>query len=315
MSILVPHASDAVRGRRKAGRRARFNNLMGYLFISPWLFGFFVFTLVPIVVSFALAFTSYDIFSPPRWVGVENFLQMFGDKRYWNATQATLFYVFCSVPLRLIFALGVALLMNHSFRLIGLYRAVYYVPSLVGGSVAVAVMWRLIFGGDGLVNTVLAPLGIDGPNWLGSPRTVLVPLILLAVWQFGSPMLIFLAGLKQIPAEFYEAASIDGASTLRRFMHITLPMLSPVIFFNLVMQIISGFMVFTQGIIIAPNGGPLQRALFYSVYLYEKAFSQREMGYASAMAWVLLLIVAFFTAMIFTSSNSWVYYDDSKEES
>ena len=313
MSTLAPELRSRAAPRRRL-RRARSNHLMGYLFISPWLIGFFLFTFIPIVVSFALAFTSYDILSTPKWVGLDNFRQMFfEDRRYWNAVRATFLYVFASVPLRLAFALGIAMLMNHSFRLIGLYRAVYYVPSLVGGSVAVAVMWRLIFGNEGMINALLAPLGIDGPNWLGSPRTVLVPLITLAVWQFGSPMLIFLAGLKQIPMELYEAASIDGASAFRRFVSITLPMLSPVIFFNLVMQIISGFMVFTQGVIIAPNGGPLQRALFYSVYLYEKAFGQFEMGYASAMAWVLLLVIAFFTALVFTSSGSWVYYDDSKE--
>jgi multiple sugar transport system permease protein len=315
MSTVIPRAKAPALARRRAGRRTRSKHLMGYLFISPWLIGFFLFTLIPIVVSFALAFTSYNVLSTPQWVGLDNFRQMFfEDRRYWNAVRATFLYVFASVPLRLLFALGVALLMNHTFRLIGLYRALYYVPSLVGGSVAVAVMWRLIFGNDGMINTLLAPLGIDGPNWLGSPRTVLIPLVALAVWQFGSPMLIFLAGLKQIPTELYEAAAIDGASTFKQFLRITLPMLSPVIFFNLVMQIISGFMVFTQGVIIAPNGGPLQRALFYSVYLYEKAFAQREMGYASAMAWVLLLIIAFFTALVFTSSNSWVYYD-SKEES
>ncbi|HEU4325724.1 MAG TPA: sugar ABC transporter permease [Roseiflexaceae bacterium] len=314
MRTLAPQA-PATPTRRRLLRRSAYTQLMGYLFISPWLLGFFAFTLLPIIVSFGLAFTDYDILSTPRWIGLDNFREMFfEDRRYWNTVWATINYVFVSVPLRLAFALGVALLMNHSFRLIGVYRAVYYVPSLVGGSVAVAVMWRLIFGGEGMINAMLAPLGIDGPNWLGSPRTVLVPLIALAVWQFGSPMLIFLAGLKQIPVEFYEAASIDGAGPLRRFLSITLPMLSPVIFFNLVMQIISGFMVFTQGLIIAPNGGPLQRALFYSVYLYEKGFVQSEMGYASAMAWVLLLVIAFFTALVFTSSGSWVHYD-SKEES
>jgi multiple sugar transport system permease protein len=314
MSTVVPQVKTSAAAGRRLQRRSRQNHLMGYLFISPWLIGFLLFTLIPIVVSFGLAFTSYDILSTPRWIGLDNFREMFfEDRRYWNAVRATFLYVFVSVPLRLTFALGIALLMNHTFRLIGLYRAVYYVPSLVGGSVAVAVMWRLIFGGDGMINALLAPLGIDGPNWLGSPSTVMVPLIALAVWQFGSPMLIFLAGLKQIPSELYEAAGIDGAGALKQFVSITLPMLSPVIFFNLVMQLISGFMVFTQGIIIAPNGGPLQRALFYSVYLYEKAFSQFEMGYASAMAWVLLLIIAFFTALVFTSSNSWVYYD-SKEE-
>jgi multiple sugar transport system permease protein len=313
MSTLAPQVNTKAAAPTRVQRRSRLNHLMGYLFISPWLIGFFLFTLIPIVVSFGLAFTSYDILSTPEWVGLANFREMFfEDRRYWNAVRATFLYVFTSVPLRLAFALAVAMLMNGAFRLIGVYRAVYYVPSLVGGSVAVAVMWRLIFGNEGLINSVLAPLGIDGPNWLGSPSTVLVPLVTLAVWQFGSPMLIFLAGLKQIPQELYEAASIDGAGGFKQFLRITLPMLSPVIFFNLVMQIISGFMVFTQGIIIAPNGGPLQRALFYSVYLYEKAFGQFEMGYASAMAWVLLLIIAFFTAIVFTSSGSWVYYDDKE---
>lgn len=313
MSTLAPQAKAPTLARRRTGRRARANHLMGYLFISPWLIGFFLFTLIPIVVSFGLAFTSYDILTPPRWIGLDNFVRMFfEDRRYWNAVRATFIYVFASVPLRLIFALGVAILMNHTFRLIGLYRAVYYIPSLVGGSVAVAVMWRQIFGSEGLINSILGLFGVAGVNWLGNPSTVLVPIIALAVWQFGSPMLIFLAGLKQIPTELYEAASIDGAGAFRRFVSITLPMLSPVIFFNLVMQIISGFMVFTQGIIIAPNGGPLQRALFYSVYLYEKAFGQFEMGYASAMAWVLLLVIAFFTALVFTSSGSWVYYDDKE---
>jgi multiple sugar transport system permease protein len=300
--------------KRRSNQRARLNQLMGYLFISPWLIGFFVFTLLPIIASFVLAFTRYDILTPPEWVGLQNFQRMVEDRRYWNAVRATFLYVFTAIPLRLIFALAVALLMNRAFRLVGLYRAVYYIPSLVGGSVAVAVMWRQIFGQEGLINSFLALFGVDGPNWLGNPNTVLVPIIVLAVWQFGSPMLIFLAGLKQIPAELYEAAAIDGAGPLKQFIRITLPMLSPVIFFNLVMQIISGFMVFTQGIVIAPGGGPLQRALFYSVYLYDKAFGQFEMGYSAAMAWVLLLIIGFFTAVIFKTSASWVFYD-SKEES
>ena len=287
--------------------------MMGYLFISPWLFGFFVFTLVPILVSLWLAFTDYNILSSPRWVGLQNFEQMWNDRRYWNAVKATFFYVFTSVPLRLIFALAIALLMNGAYRLVGLYRAVYYIPSLVGGSVAVAVMWRQLFGREGLINLSLSMLGMDGPNWLGSPRTVLYPIIMLAVWQFGSPMLIFLAGLKQIPGELYEAASIDGAGAVRKFTSITLPMLSPVILFNLVMQLISGFMVFTQGLVIAPGGGPLQRALFYSVYLYEKGFAQRQMGYASAMAWVLLAIIAFFTAIVFKTSRTWVFYDEKED--
>jgi pectin-derived oligosaccharide transport system permease protein len=227
--------------------------------------------------------------------------------------RATLLYVFTAVPLRLIFALAVAMLLNVPYRMAGLYRAVYYIPSLVGGSVAIAVMWRQLFGQQGLVNFVLSMLGVTGPNWLGNPSTVMFPLIVLAVWQFGSPMLIFLAGLKQIPSELYEVAEIDGAGFWRKFFRITLPLLSPVIFFNLVMQLISGFMVFTQGFIITPNGGPLDRALFYSVYLYNKAFGQFEMGYSAAMAWVLLLVIACFTAVVFRSSTSWVYYE-SKED-
>jgi multiple sugar transport system permease protein len=286
---------------------------MGYLFISPWLIGFFLFTFAPIVVSFALAFTRYDILTAPQWIGLENFQRMWTDRRYWSAVRATFLYVFTAVPLRLIFALAIAMLMNGAYRLVGLFRAVYYVPSLVGGSVAVAVVWRQLFGSTGLINIVLGWIGVEGSNWLGNPRTVLIPIVALAVWQFGSPMLIFLAGLKQIPQEMYEAAAIDGASGWRKFINITLPMLSPVIFFNLVMQLISGFMVFTQGLIIAPGGGPLQRALFYSVYLYEKAFGQFEMGYASAMAWALLLIIACFTALVFKTSGAWVFYD-SKED-
>jgi len=294
--------------RRPSNRRQRYNNLMGYMFISPWLIGFFVFTSIPIIASFVLAFTRYDIINAPQWIGLDNFKQMFfEDQRYWRAVRATFLYVFIAIPLRLVFALAVAMLLNMGIKFVGLYRAIYYVPSLVGGSVAVAVMWRQVFGQNGLLNAALAGVGIHGPNWLGNPNTVLIPVIALAIWQFGSPMLIFLAGLKQIPAELYEAGALDGAGAWRKFLNITIPMLSPVIFFNLVMQIIGGFMVFTQGLIITPNGGPLQRSLFYSVYLYEKAFGQFEMGYASAMAWVLLLIIAFFTVLVFKSSASWVH--------
>jgi pectin-derived oligosaccharide transport system permease protein len=302
-----------IAAKRTSNRRRRYNNLMGYLFISPWLIGFFVFILLPIITSFALAFTNYDILSAPKWVGLANFQRMFfDDRRYWHAVQATSLYVFTAVPLRLIFALAVAMLLNVGYRLAGLYRAIYYIPSLVGGSIAVAVMWRQLFGQEGLINSALVTLGIAGPNWLGNPDTVMSTLIVLAVWQFGSPMLIFLAGLKQIPSELYEVASIDGAGFWKKFFNITLPMLSPIIFFNLVLQLINGFMIFTQGFIITPNGGPLDRTLFYSVYLYQKAFAEFEMGYSAAMAWVLLIIIAFFTALVFKSSASWVYYE-SKE--
>ena len=212
--------------------------------------------------------------------------------------------MFLAVPLRLTFALFVAMLLNTKRRAVGGYRAAYYAPSIVGGSVAVAVMWREIFGVNGLVNAVFN----TDIAWLGNPSTAIWTLILLAVWQFGSPMLIFLAGLKQIPGELYEAASMDGANGWHRFWRVTLPLLTPIIFFNLIMQTISGFMVFTQAFIIT-GGSPLDTTLFYALYVYQRAFGTFEMGYASAMAWVLLAIVAFFTAIVFKSSSYWVFYE------
>ncbi len=291
--------------------REKRNNMMGYLFISPWLIGFFIFILFPIVASFVLAFTRYDVLSPPRWIGIGNWLRLLEDRRYHNSLRATFYYVFTAVPLRLIFALLVAMLLKPPTRATSIYTGIYYLPSLIGGSVAVAIMWRQIFGVDGLINFILKNVGIEGINWLGNPRTAIWTLIILAVWQFGSPMLIFLAGLRQIPESLYEAASIDGAREWTQFTKITLPMLSPVILFNLIMQIINGFMVFTQAYIIT-GGAPLDTTLFYSLYLYQKAFQSFDMGYSSAMAWVLLVIIAFFTLLAFKSSKFWVYYESEE---
>jgi pectin-derived oligosaccharide transport system permease protein len=289
--------------------RLRSHDGAGYAFISPWLIGFFAFTLFPIAASLYFAFTDYDILSPPRWVGMANFQRMFfEDARYLQAVTVTLFYVAVAVPLRLAFALAVAILLNTHRRGVSVYRAAYYAPSVVAGSVAVAVMWRQVFGTEGVVNALLALLGVPPVRWLGHPDVAIWTLITLAVWQFGSPMLIFLAGLRQIPAELYEAASIDGAGAGARFFRITLPMLSPVTFFNLVMQTITGFMVFTQAFIVT-GGGPMDSTLFYALYLYRRAFESFQMGYASAMAWVLLLVVAAFTALLFKSSGYWVFYE------
>jgi multiple sugar transport system permease protein len=285
------------------------------LFISPWLIGFFAFTFIPIAASLVLGFTDYDILSfTPKWVGLRNFEEMFfDDARYWRAVRATVYYTFASVPLKLIFALAVAMLLNNARRFISIYRAVYYAPSIVGGSIAVAVMWREIFGSRGLLNAILAVFGIPGRAWLGDPETAIWTLILLAIWQFGSPMLIFLAGLKQIPAEYYEAAAIDGAGPWAKFTRITLPLLTPVIFFNLVMQIIFGFMVFTQAFIVT-GGAPLDTTLFYNLYLYFRAFRMLQMGYGAAMAWVMLLVIALLTAVIFKSSRHWVFYEAQEEK-
>jgi multiple sugar transport system permease protein len=237
----------------------------------------------------------------------------FADPRFWKAVKATFNFVLIAVPLRLVFAMAVAMLLNTWRKGVSIYRAIYYAPSVVGGSVAVAVMWRQIFGSEGVVNALTATLGIPPTIWLGNPETAIWTLIILAVWQFGSPMLIFLAGLRQIPTELYEAADIDGAGAWSKFIEITLPMLSPVILFNLVMQTISGFMVFTQAFIVT-NGGPLDSTLFYALYLYTRAFSDFQMGYASAMAWALLLVVAFFTALVFKTSSAWVFYESKEGE-
>lgn len=285
-------------------------NLVGYLFISPWLITFFLFVFIPIIVSLILSFTDYNVLANKgNFVGLDNFQRMFfEDKRYAKSVIATFKYVIFSVPLRLSFALGVAMLLNTARRGVGIYRAAFYAPSIVGGSIAVAVMWRQIFGNEGLINFVLALLGIEGPNWLGRPETAIWTLIVLAAWQFGSPMLIFLAGLKNIPKQLYESAEIDGANSVQRFTKITIPMLTPIIFFNLIMQLISGFMVFTQAFIIT-GGRPLDTTLFYALYVYQRAFENNEMGYASAMAWVMLAVIAFLTALVFRSSSYWVHYE------
>jgi len=312
----VPVGKEGVGVR--AGAKAqisyrRRDNWAGYVFISPWLLGFFIFTLIPILASLYLAFTDYRLTAAPTWTGLDNFEKMFfGDARYWRSMRATFFYVFTAVPLRLVVALALAMVLNNSRRLVSVYRAAFYAPSMIGGSIAVAIMWRQIFGKVGLVNAVLALFGIPGAAWIGRPETAIWTLILLAAWQFGSPMLIFLAGLKQIPSELYEAASIDGGGPWARFIHITLPMLSSVIFFNLVMQMISSFMVFTQALVIT-NGGPLDTTLFYALYLYQRAFGSFQMGYGAAMAWVLLLIIAVFTAINFKFSNRWVFYEEKAE--
>ncbi len=287
--------------------------IAGYLFISPWLIGFLTLTLLPILGVVYLSFTKYDIFTAPQWIGLGNFVRMFtGDPRYWKSVGATFYFAIVSVPLKLFFALMVAMILNAPHRGLDFYRAVYYTPSILGTSVAVAVMWREIFGFDGLINALLANIGIRSEMaWLGDPRTAVWTLILLVIWQFGSPMLIFLAGLKQIPDELYESAHIDGARGVRKFFWITLPLLSPVIFFNLVMQIIFGLTVFTQPFIIT-QGGPLDTTNFYALYLYRRAFETFQMGYGAAMALVLLLVVAFFTGIVFKSSSLWVFYE-SKE--
>nr|WP_263324753.1 sugar ABC transporter permease [Neobacillus sp. Marseille-Q6967] len=286
-------------------------NAVGYMFLTPWLLGLLGLSLIPMVTSLYLSFTNYDMFTSPTWTGLENYKEMFQDMKYLASVKVTLTYVLFSVPLQLAFALGVALILNRGIKGIGFYRAAYYIPSLFGGSVAVALLWRQLFGGEGLVNKALAVFGIEGTNWISTPETSLYTLVILAVWQFGSPMVIFLAGLKQVPLELYEAARIDGASKVRQFFKITLPMISPIILFNLIMQIIHAFQAFTPAYIISGgSGGPLDSTLFYTLYLYQKAFTHFDMGYAAAMAWILLIAIAIISALIFATSKKWVFYQE-----
>jgi multiple sugar transport system permease protein len=288
-------------------------NRAGYLFLAPWLIGFFALTLGPTIASFYLSFTDYDILTSPRWSGLANYeYALFRDERLHNALSVTFTYVIWSVPLRLTVALLLAMLLDRSVRGVAFYRATFYLPSLLGASVAIAVLWRQIFGAEGLVNQLMElTLGFSGPSWVSHPAYALWTLIILAIWQFGSPMIIFLAGLRQIPQDLYEAADMDGAGPIRKFVRITLPLLAPVIFFNLVLQTIEAFKAFTQAYIVSGgNGGPVDSTMFYTLYLYLEAFANFRMGYASALAWLLLIIIGIFTAVAFLTSRYWVYYED-----
>jgi multiple sugar transport system permease protein len=300
------------------------------MFLTPWLLGFLVLTLYPMGYSLWLSFTDYDFTKPDstQWIGFGNYEKMFGsvfgeseftastgevmrvDPYYLQSLSVTFTYVFVYVPLKLIFALAVAMLLNQKLRGVPFYRAVYYIPTLLGGSIAIAVLWRKLFEKNGLVNGVLAAIGFTNlPSWITDPRYALGTLILLSVWQFGSSMIIFLAGLKQIPEDYYDAASVDGANKVQQFFFITIPLLSPVILFNLVIQMISAFQAFTQAYIIGGGtGGVLNSTLFYTLHLYIQGWAYHEMGYASAMAWVLLLIIGVLTAIVFRSSRWWVSY-------
>ncbi|MBI9113871.1 carbohydrate ABC transporter permease [Sanguibacter suaedae] len=280
-------------------------------FLSPWVVGLLLITVGPILASLYLSFTDYGLLAAPEWIGLENYQRMIDDPRLHNALLVTFRYVFISVPLQLAAALALALFLDRGVRGIALYRSAYYLPSLLGGSVAVAILWRQVFGTDGLVNQALAVIGIEGQGWVSHPDTALGTLMILNVWTFGSPMVIFLAGLRQIPEMYYEAASIDGAGRMRRFWSITIPLLTPIIFFNLVLQVIGAFQTFTQAFIVSSGtGGPADSTLFYTLYLYQKGFGSLDMGYASAMAWLLLAIVAGLTAVNFFASKYWVFYND-----
>jgi multiple sugar transport system permease protein len=312
MQAKATHLANS-KGRDRNRKNKHTQNIPALLFLAPWIIGLLIFTAGPMLSSLYYSFTQYSLLSNPVWVGLKNYKTMFlGDPLFFTSVKVTFLYVLLATPLKLITALAVALLLNKGMKALGFYRSVYYIPSLLGGSVAIAMLWRQMFGSFGLVNQVLQLIGIENTtNWIGNPRYALYTLVILFAWQFGSPMIIFLAGIKQIPVQYYEAAHVDGAGKILQFFHVTFPCLSPILFFNLIMQLITAFQSFTPAFIISNgSGGPLNSTMLYSLYLYQKAFSFMQMGYASAMAWVLLLMIGFFILCIFGSSKYWVHYGD-----
>ena len=296
-------------------RRQRQEAIEGVLFAAPWLIGFFVLTAGPMLASFLLSFTRWNGISPMgalRWVGAENYLQLLQhDHSFAKALQNTAFYALFSVPLGMATSLGLALLLNQRVRGLAFFRTVFYLPSVVSG-VATAMLWLWLFNPSfGVVNWVLRQLHLPEPGWLSDESTAIWVFILMSVWSGGNAMLIYLAGLQGVPEHLYEAAALDGAGPAARFLHVTLPMLSPTLFFNLVMAIIASFQVFTAAYVMT-EGGPNEATLFYVLYLYQKAFEQFQMGYASAMAWILFGIVLALTLLVLRSSRVWVYYEGER---
>jgi len=304
--------------KRGSGRRHDRDEVAGYVFLSPWLLGLMGVTAIPMLLSLYLSFTNYDVLSPlseVEFVGWANYRRMFtSDPSYLHSVRVTLSFALIAVPLKLATALGVALLLNRAFRGVGVFRGLFYLPSLLGGSVALAIVWVNVFNREGAFNSLLAVFGIEGAPWVNDPRFALETLMVLAIWQFGAPMVIFLAGLKQVPLELYEAASVDGAGAWRKFFHVTLPMLSPVIFFNLVLETINGFQGFTSAFVLSNGtGGPVDATLMYTLNLYLTGFTELEMGYASAMAWVFLVAIALITTLLFATGRFWVHYSDAED--
>lgn len=296
---------------KKKGKLYRFlykRSTVGVVVCMPFIIGFILFLAVPMGLSFYYSFCDYNILTPATPIGIDNYVKMFSDdKTFWASVKATFYFAFVSVPLRLIFALIVALILFRQNKMTGIYRAAYYLPSILGGSVAVSILWKRMFAADGVINILLNSMGIDIHfNWIGNTATAIWVLILLSVWQYGSSMLIFLSSMKQIPGELYEAAEVDGAGGIKKFFRITLPLLTPTIFFNLIIQLIGGFLAFTQSLIIT-QGKPMDTTLFYALYMYQQTFTFSNAGYGSAMAWTMLVFIGIMTLFLFKTKKYWVY--------
>lgn len=304
-----PPSGGGARARRRA------ENLAGYLFMTPWILGFLVIVAGPMIASLALSFTDFSMLGTPSFTGLENYRRMLlEDPIFWTSLRVTLVYLAVSVPLVQVFALLLAVSLNSGIRGLAVYRSVFYVPSLIGGSVAIAILWRFVFQDDGLLNGALEWIGISTRfSWIGEPDTALLTLIILNIWQFGAAMIIYLAGLRNIPGEMHEAAIMDGAGPVRRFFGVTLPLLSPIIFFNVLMNVVSAFQAFNTAYIVSNGtGGPADSTLFYTLYLYQRGFVDFEMGYASALGWILLLLVGATAAALFALSRRFVFYGDER---
>ncbi len=299
------------RGLSAARRREA---ISGYLFIAPWLIGFVVFFVGPIIASFFLSFTSWNIVGAPQWIGLDNYTNILtNDPRFFKAVQVTITYAVFYLPLEVACGIGLAVLMNQKLRGIGIFRTLYYMPYVVP-QVAAALVWVWMLNARyGVVNTILSWFGISGPNWLGNPAYVLTSMVIIALWGVGGSSIIYLAGLQNIPQSLYEAATVDGANRIQQFTRITLPMLSPTIFFQVVLGLIGVFQTFTPAYIAAgANGGPLQSGLFYMLYIYNRGFVSMRMGYASALAWILTAFILVVTVLVLRSSRYWVYYENDR---
>ncbi|HHW05884.1 MAG TPA: sugar ABC transporter permease [Methanothermobacter sp.] len=297
--------------KEKKGKLARKEAREGYLYALPWFIGFTVFTAGPIIASFLLSFTNWDLIRPAEWIGFGNYNMLLEDPLFWQSLKVTSIYALFSVPLGILGGLAIAVLMNQKIKGLSVFRTIYYLPAVVSG-VAVSLLWSWIFNPDfGVLNYLLSLIGINGPGWIYDEKWALPSLIIMSLWGVGGGMVIYLAGLQGVPTELYEAAIIDGASSWRRFWSITIPMISPVIFFQLIMGIIGSFQIFTQAYIMT-GGGPNNATLFYVLYLYRNAFQWFKMGYASALAWVLFIVILILTIIQFKLANRWVYYEGGK---
>ncbi|WP_240548514.1 carbohydrate ABC transporter permease [Paenibacillus lignilyticus] len=294
------------------GKEAKREAVAGYLFIAPWIVGFIVFVLGALITAFYVSMTDWDLLTPSKWIGAENYNTLLHDKKFWISLRVTVIYVVTAVPLGIVFGFSIALLLNQKIKGLSIWRTIYYFPAILSG-VAVSLMWMWVLNPDfGVINLLLSYVGIQGPGWIASPTWALPSLVIMSIWGAGGGMIIYLAGLQGIPTELYEAAEIDGCSKWKKLWKITIPMMTSVIFFNLIIGMISAFQTFTEAYVIT-NGGPDNATLFYAMYLYQNAFKFFKMGYASALAWVLFLIILFMTLLLFATSRRWVYYASGEE--